>query len=204
MYEENEKSIFNYNMLFNKINSDNLDEKIDYNTNLISDINLQNFDIKRYEYYTNLLYIYNKDPATLYNLLKKYYNIKNFKSKERKIIKYISNYARLLKDNPDKDESPGSNVTKDILEQTEKQVEHVGGVVIKAGALENMAAKKDVNDDLEKYSTLYSALKAKIPDKIKRSDVLSKAVEAAEVAEAGDTGNAGETKQNLKKQKQKL
>ena len=67
MYEENEKSIFNYNMLFNKINSDNLDEKIDYNTNLISDINLQNFDIKRYEYYTNLLYIYNKDPATLYN-----------------------------------------------------------------------------------------------------------------------------------------
>jgi hypothetical protein len=106
MYEENEKSIFNYNMLFNKINSDNLDEKIDYNTNLISDINLQNFDIKRYEYYTNLLYIYNKDPATLYNLLKKFYNIKNFKSKERKIIKYISNYARLLRDNPDSNDPP--------------------------------------------------------------------------------------------------
>jgi len=94
---ENENSIYNYNMIFNKVNNVNSDEDLDFNTNLISDINLQNFDMKRYEYYTNLLYIYKNDPDTLYNLLNKYYNIKNFKKKEKNIIKYISNYARLLK-----------------------------------------------------------------------------------------------------------
>jgi len=96
---ENEKSIYNYNMIFNKVNNVNSEEDTDFNTNIISDINLQNFDVKRYEYYTNLIYIYKKDPDTLYNLLNKYYNIKNFKKKEKNIIKYISNYARLLKEN---------------------------------------------------------------------------------------------------------
>jgi hypothetical protein len=102
MNSENENSIYNYNMIFNKVNNVNSDEDTDFNTNLISDINLQNFDIKRYEYYTNLIYIYKKDPDTLYNLLNKYYNIKNFKKKEKNIIKYISNYAKLLKDNDQK------------------------------------------------------------------------------------------------------
>ena len=159
MYEENEKSIFNYNMLFNKINSDNLDEKIDYNTNLISDINLQNFDIKRYEYYTNLLYIYNKDPATLYNLLKKYYNIKNFKSKERKIIKYISNYARLLKDS---EEIP-DNLIADTLVQ-----EHQGGGEEETAAektdTERTAAPKDTLS-FGKYNLLYEKIKEALPKK---------------------------------------
>ena len=99
MNSENEKSIYNYNMIFNKVNNVNSEEDTDFNTNIISDINLQNFDVKRYEYYTNLIYIYKKDPETLYNLLNKYYNIKNFKKKEKNIIKYISNYARLLKEN---------------------------------------------------------------------------------------------------------
>jgi hypothetical protein len=94
--EENEKSIYNYNMIFNRIN--NYDEDIKFNTNLISDIDLQNFDPERYEYYTNLLYIYNKDPKTLYDLLNKYYNVKSMHEKEKGIIKYIYDYARKLKD----------------------------------------------------------------------------------------------------------
>ena len=94
--EENEKSIYNYNMIFNRIN--NYDEDIKFNTNLISDIDLQNFDPKRYEYYTNLLYIYNKDPKTLYDLLNKYYSVKSLHEKEKGLIKYIYDYARKLKD----------------------------------------------------------------------------------------------------------
>jgi hypothetical protein len=116
---ENENSIYNYNMIFNKVNNVNSDEDLDFNTNLISDINLQNFDMKRYEYYTNLLYIYKNDPDTLYNLLNKYYNIKNFKKKEKNIIKYISNYARLLK-------KLDPIITQPVLEGEERQ-ERRGG-----------------------------------------------------------------------------
>jgi hypothetical protein len=94
--DETEKSIYDYNMIFNRIN--NYDEDIKFNTNIISDIDLQNLDPERYEYYTNLLYIYNKDPKTLYDLLNKYYNVKSMHQKEKGIIKYIYDYARKLKD----------------------------------------------------------------------------------------------------------
>ena len=104
--EENEKSIYNYNMIFNRIN--NYEEDIKFNTDLISDIDLQNFDPERYEYYTNLLYIYNKDPKTLYDLLNKYYNIKSMHEKEKGIIKYIYDYARKLKE-LEKDDEDGED-----------------------------------------------------------------------------------------------
>ena len=187
MYEENEKSIFNYNMLFNKINSDNLDEKIDYNTNLISDINLQNFDIKRYEYYTNLLYIYNKDPATLYNLLKKYYNIKNFKSKERKIIKYISNYARLLKNNPDPDDNKSSPPKDDKA-----------GVATRVAGLESSGGGA-----LGKYDALYTELEKETLNKIKRSDALNEKKGYVEKGSAFDI-DVKDDDNNLEPQKEKL
>ena len=103
--EENEKSIYNYNMIFNRIN--NYEEDIKFNTDLISDIDLQNFDPERYEYYTNLLYIYNKDPKTLYDLLNKYYNIKSMHEKEKGIIKYIYDYARKLKELDEDDKGDG-------------------------------------------------------------------------------------------------
>jgi hypothetical protein len=106
--EENEKSIYNYNMIFNRIN--NYDEDIKFNTNLISDIDLQNFDPKRYEYYTNLLYIYNKDPKTLYDLLNKYYSVKSLHEKEKGIIKYIYDYARKLRDAEGETATPSSAV----------------------------------------------------------------------------------------------
>jgi hypothetical protein len=97
-------STYDFSMIFNNINKvseikdeNNVDNSEDnlYNTNLISELDLQNFDPKRYEYYTNLVYIYRKDKKTLYDLLRKYYSIKNLKGKEKKLIRTISNYARL-------------------------------------------------------------------------------------------------------------
>jgi len=124
MNSESENSIYNYNMIFNKVNNVNNEDDNDFNTNVISDINLQNFDIKRYEYYTNLVYIYKKDPDTLYNLLNKYYNIKNLKKKEKKLIKYIFNYARLLKD---KETKTSSKLTDTLLEEKTNNGKVVGG-----------------------------------------------------------------------------
>jgi hypothetical protein len=109
-------SIYDYSMIFNNINKvaeikddNNVNNDKDnnlYNTNLISDLDLQNFDPKRYEYYTNLVYIYNKDPKTLYDLLNKYYSIKNIKDKEKKLIRIISNYARLHKEAEKAEKAP--------------------------------------------------------------------------------------------------
>ena len=91
--KEKDKSIYNYNMIFNKIGNDNSEEDIKFNTDLISDLDLRNFDPKRYEYYTNLLKIYNEDPDTLFNLLNKYNSIKYTKEEEKKLIRQIYDYA---------------------------------------------------------------------------------------------------------------
>ena len=91
--KEKDKSIYNYNMIFNKIGTNNSEEDIKLNTNLISDIDLRNFDPKRYEYYTNLLKIYNEDPDTLFNLLNKYNSIKYTKEEEKILIRQIYDYA---------------------------------------------------------------------------------------------------------------
>ena len=40
MNSESENSIYNYNMIFNKVNNVNSDEDIDLNTNIISKFNL--------------------------------------------------------------------------------------------------------------------------------------------------------------------
>jgi hypothetical protein len=97
--EEALKSNYKYNMLFNSIsNSNNSDEDANFNTNIISDFDLQNFDPKRYEYYTNLLKVFNNDPETLYNVLNKYNSIKSLKVKEKKIIREINDYVNKLND----------------------------------------------------------------------------------------------------------
>jgi hypothetical protein len=101
MYNENEEdnkgkgnSLYNYNMMFNKIGNYNKNnDNINIDTNYINDIDLRNFNPKRYEYYTNLIKIYNDDPEILYNLLNKYNSIKYMKEREKKIIKEIYNYA---------------------------------------------------------------------------------------------------------------
>jgi hypothetical protein len=92
--KDKEASIYNYNMMFNKIGSYNKNnDNINIDTNFINDIDLRNFNPKRYEYYTNLIKIYNEDPEILYNLLNKYNSIKYMKEREKKIIKEIYNYA---------------------------------------------------------------------------------------------------------------
>jgi hypothetical protein len=80
--------------MFNKIGSYNKDnDKINIDTNFVNDIDLRNFNPKRYEYYTKLIKIYNEDPEILYNLLNKFNSIKYMKEKEKKIIKEIYNIA---------------------------------------------------------------------------------------------------------------
>jgi hypothetical protein len=96
--EEALKSNYRYNMIFNNTSANNDDDDVKFNTNLISDFDLQNFDPKRYEYYVNLLKAFNNDPDTLTKLLNKYNSIKTLKGKERKIIREISDYVNKLKD----------------------------------------------------------------------------------------------------------
>ena len=92
--KDKEVSLYNYNMMFNKIGSYNKDnDKINIDTNFVNDIDLRNFNPKRYEYYTKLIKIYNEDPEILYNLLNKFNSIKYMKEKEKKIIKEIYNIA---------------------------------------------------------------------------------------------------------------
>ena len=109
--EEALKSNYKYNMLFNSIsNSNNSDEDANFNTNIISDFDLQNFDPKRYEYYTNLLKVFNNDPETLYNVLNKYNSIKSLKVKEKKIIREINDYVNKLNDIKPAQTGGGDNV----------------------------------------------------------------------------------------------
>jgi hypothetical protein len=186
---ENEKSIYNYNMIFNKVNNVNSEEDTEFDTNIISDINLQNFDVKRYEYYKNLIYIYKKDPDTLYNLLKKYYNIKNLKKKEKNIIKYISNYARLLKENgfleksDKKDSYKYNNLIKGLLGDV-KKLDHtsnrdeldgkskLGGSYILGGTDESsQSSVEELNIKMEELEKIIKMLN-KIELEIEKQDEL--------------------------------
>jgi hypothetical protein len=114
--EEALKSNYKYNMLFNSIsNSNNSDEDANFNTNIISDFDLQNFDPKRYEYYTNLLKVFNNDPETLYNVLNKYNSIKSLKVKEKKIIREINDYVNKLNDIKPAAQTGGIGDNADLL-----------------------------------------------------------------------------------------
>ena len=145
--KEKDKSIYNYNMIFNKIGTNNSEEDIKLNTNLISDIDLRNFDPKRYEYYTNLLKIYNEDPDTLFNLLNKYNSIKYTKEDEKKLIRQIYDYAvKYTKANeedkrPPYDPLPGK---EGIVNPAAKGVvnETTGGKIISGGVKEGEKEKE--------------------------------------------------------------
>lgn len=107
--EDAYNSTYKYNMLFNTIPENNeADDDAKFNTNLISDIDLQNFDPKRHEYYTNLLNIYNNDPDTLKKLLNKYNSVKSFKEKEREIIRKVNNYINIIQSGGDSGDSGDS------------------------------------------------------------------------------------------------
>ena len=169
--EENEKSIYNYNMIFNRIN--NYEEDIKFNTDLISDIDLQNFDPERYEYYTNLLYIYNKDPKTLYDLLNKYYNIKSMHEKEKGIIKYIYDYARKLKELDD-DATAGAGAAGDGA---------AGGGSIRRRRKRRNRQAGGVNTWQDKF---IKVLKSKMPDKEVKKAEASKPLQTSIEEEEND------------------
>jgi len=97
MNKEALKSIYAYNTLFNNSSgSINTDGDIKLNTHLISDFDLQNFNPKRFEYYTTLLKMFDNDPETLTNVLNKYYSVKSLKAKERKLIREINDYQNKI------------------------------------------------------------------------------------------------------------
>jgi hypothetical protein len=97
MNKEALKSIYAYNMLFNNSSgSINTDGDVKLNTHLISDFDLQNFNPKRFEYYTTLLKMFDNDPETLSNVLNKYYSVKSLKAKERKLIREINDYVNKI------------------------------------------------------------------------------------------------------------
>jgi hypothetical protein len=97
MNKEALKSIYAYNMLFNNSSGNiSADSDVKMNTHLISDFDLQNFDPKRFEYYTTLLKMFDNDPDTLTNVLNKYYSVKSLKVKERKLIRIINDYVNKI------------------------------------------------------------------------------------------------------------
>jgi hypothetical protein len=96
MNKEALKSIYAYNMLFNTSSGTNADEDVKFNTDLISDFDLQNFDAKRFEYYTTLLKTFDNDRDTLMNVLNKYNSVKSLRVKEREIIREIKDYVNKI------------------------------------------------------------------------------------------------------------
>jgi len=97
MNKEALKSIYAYNMLFNNSSGNiSADSDVKLNTHLISDFDLQNFNPKRFEYYTTLLKMFDNDPETLTNVLNKYYSVKSLKMKERKLIRIINDYVNKI------------------------------------------------------------------------------------------------------------
>jgi len=96
MNKEALKSIYAYNMLFNTSSGTNADEDVKFNTDLISDFDLQNFDAKRFEYYTTLLKTFDNDRDTLMNVLNKYNSVKSLRVKEKEIIREIKDYVNKI------------------------------------------------------------------------------------------------------------
>jgi hypothetical protein len=157
--KDKEASIYNYNMMFNKIGSYNKNnDNINIDTNFINDIDLRNFNPKRYEYYTNLIKIYNEDPEILYNLLNKYNSIKYMKEREKKIIKEIYNYAVKSSDNSGNPEFNTSDwkdyLIKNLINDSKMNKGDVIFEKVKLGQ-QNLDSKykNDLRDIEKEYST---------------------------------------------------
>lgn len=59
---------------------------------LIDDIDLKKMAPERFNYYKDLIAIFNKKPRTLYNILKKYYRFQDMTNKEKKYLNKLSFY----------------------------------------------------------------------------------------------------------------
>ena len=84
--------------LFNKLQYDKpIDEdNIEYESfadYLIDDIDLLKLSPERFNYYKELVSIFNKNPQILYNILKKFYRHKDVKKNEAKYLKQLAYYT---------------------------------------------------------------------------------------------------------------
>jgi hypothetical protein len=166
--KEKDKSIYNYNMIFNKIGTNNNEEDIKLNTNLISDIDLRNFDPRRYEYYTNLLKIYNEDPDTLFNLLNKYNSIKYTKEEEKKLIRQIYDYAvKYTKAMEDEAEPPPS--TSGIVDPAANALANTairGGKIFSGGVGEGVEGVEDDKSEPKKTKPELAKIASKLANNV--------------------------------------
>lgn len=83
--------------LFNKLQYDKPSESdnIEYESfadYLIDDIDLRKMSPERFNYYKELISIFNRNPQILYNILKKYYRHKDVKENEAKYLKQLAYY----------------------------------------------------------------------------------------------------------------
>jgi hypothetical protein len=83
--------------LFNKLQYDKPTESdnIEYESfadYLVDDIDLKKMSPERFNYYKELISIFNKNPQILYNILKKYYRHKDIKENEAKYLKQLAYY----------------------------------------------------------------------------------------------------------------
>lgn len=88
--------IMKFITLFNKLQYEKqIDDDISTNSfadYLIDDINLKKMAPERFNYYKDLIAIFNKRPQLLYNILKKYYRFQDIKEKEKKYLNKLSYY----------------------------------------------------------------------------------------------------------------
>jgi len=89
--------IMKFITLFNKLQYEKqIDDNISTNSfadYLIDDINLKKMAPERFNYYKDLIAIFNKRPQLLYNILKKYYRFQDIKEKEKKYLNKLSYYG---------------------------------------------------------------------------------------------------------------
>lgn len=128
--------------LFNKLQYDRpVDDEIstesfaDY---LIDDIDLKKMAPERFNYYKELIAIFNKRPQLLYNILKKYYRFQDLKEKEKKHISKLSYYGegddglniREFQELIGKDNAAQDKITliaNDLFNKMKDKVEKKGG-----------------------------------------------------------------------------
>ena len=83
--------------LFNKLQYDKPVDDISVSESfadyLIDDIDLKKMSPERFNYYKDLIAIFNKRPQLLYNILKKYYRFQDLKENEKKYINKLSYYG---------------------------------------------------------------------------------------------------------------
>ena len=161
MNKEALQSIYAYNMLFNSSSdSDNVGENVKLNTDLISDFDLQNFDAKRFEYYTTLLKTFDNDMDTLKNVLNKYNSVKSLRVKERKLIREINDYVnKINSQTTGGGNKPMTAKEKERIIKAKKKIDEITG-----DENEDDTETDDVNEDVIDQ-------KKKIDELIKEADV---------------------------------